>query len=125
MQNDNPFQSPSTDRPDRKNVANASQPTSLAGAALAGIRFAIKWVTIILVPILVLILIGFLGLTVYRAAMLGDLSLIFESERRREVVRFFRISIGTYLVCCLWISIFAATAYSIRYLLTKKEENQP
>lgn len=115
---ENPYQSPPESG--TESVATEVVRTqTFAAAAILGIQVAIKWVAIIIAPILVLTLLYVLGWFVYRGIWQNDWSNFVESEKRWRFVRLIGLSFAAYIIACFWGSLFGGGAYSIRHALTR------
>ena len=73
---------------------------------------AIKWVNLIIAPILVLAFVGMLGLLIYRCLSYD----YFDYDGVLSIGLLFVGLCGAYIACCLWGSLFAMLIYGGRHL---------
>ena len=76
---------------------------------------AIKWVNLIIAPILVLAFVGMLGLLIYRCLSYD----YFDYDGVLSIGLLFVGLCGAYIACCLWGSLFAMLIYGGRHLASR------
>ena len=112
---ENPYQPPlETDSESDNTTDTAMQ--SFRASAMLGMRVAVKWVTIIIAPILVLAFLFTLGFMVYSGFKDNDWSGFFESEKRWHLIQLCIALVGAYIVCCFWASLFGIVVYMTRHM---------
>ena len=85
---------------------------------MCGIRVAIKWVTRIFAPIVVLGFVAIISLIMYRGLYHDDWALIFDPKQRWLTAQMFGILPFVYLVPCFWASLFSSLIYCARHAAT-------
>ena len=116
---ENPYVPPSQSVAEPDQMA-AGLPQTLSAALMNGSMVALKWVTIIISPILVMTFIGMLGFFVYRGINDGNWTDITDPEKRWRLLQLAGLLVGAYAVSCFWACLFAAIAFGIRYMFTRR-----
>ncbi|MEM9412617.1 MAG: hypothetical protein AAGA30_16005 [Planctomycetota bacterium] len=108
----NPFQSPRQTDVDER---SQSWP-NLGSACLAGIKFAFRWVSIVIAPLLVIIFVVCIGAFAYRA-IVQDIWPDFNSPQLYYSIGALLLSLlAAYVVACFWVCLAAALIYGAKHL---------
>ena len=110
---ENPYESPSTSQ---TNSAPALKFDSVSLAAIAGLRNAIRWVTIIVAPILVLVFVGMQIFFIYRGVTVGIWPEYTAPQFWYSMIVLALLLLASYLVVCFWAGLFSALLFSIRHV---------
>ena len=118
-QMENPYKPPlqSGVEPD---LTSAALPQTFSAALSTGTKVALKWVTIIIAPILALTFLGMVAIVAYRGVNDGNWTDITDSEKRWQLLQLVGLLFAAYAVSCFWACLFSAIAYAICYLFTRR-----
>ncbi|GAB5404408.1 MAG: hypothetical protein Aurels2KO_26390 [Aureliella sp.] len=114
---ENPYQAPATVvglEPEHP------QYESFVVAAVAGAKTAVRWVTIIVAPILILLFAGMQCVFVYRGMTTGIWPEYATPQFWYSMVVFALMLIAAYLVACFWVGLFSTVLFAIRHLFQRK-----
>ena len=119
-QMENPYQSP---LPSSNTESGVPEHASFSHALISGVRTAIRWVTIIVAPILVLVFVGMQIALVYRGLTVGIWPEYSTPQFWFSMIVFALLLLGSYLVACFWGGLFAAVVYSLQHLFSRRHNS--
>ena len=96
------------------------QHETFSEAAMCGIRVAIKWVTRIFAPLVLLGFVAIVALILYHGINEGDWSLILDPDDRWLLAQMLAMLPLVYMVPCFWASLFACMIYCVRHAVSSR-----
>ena len=125
---ENPYQTPSKRSAEHVPKSSSQKQNiryaNLRSAVIDGVKIAIKWVTIIVAPILLLVFLGILGVLVYRGLQFGIWPQYDHSQFWYSIVLLVCGLIAGYLVACFWVCLFGAIVFGIRHIVLGRTSNE-
>ena len=120
---ENPYQPPETLVSSEPRQLPESQYASLGAAAFAGAKMAIRWVTVIVVPISVLLYVLLWLVLIYRALVEGVWP-EYDAPQFWFSMAFVAMAlIVLYLFICFLVGLYTTLFYSVRYLYQQKPQS--
>ena len=92
---------------------------NLWSACCAGIKFAFRWVSFTVAPLLVIIFVACMGSIVFRAFVMDIWPDWKAPQFYMSIVVFVLLLFAAYLAACFWVCLVAAVAYGARYLQSR------
>lgn len=115
----NPFQSPA-----QTEVEERSQGwPNLRSACSAGIKFAFRWVSLIVAPLLVAVFVICIGAFAYRAIVQGVWPDFSAPQLYFSIGALALSLMAAYLVACFWVCLAAAAIYGARHLANHRKND--
>ena len=117
----NPYETPASAGSDRP--PPIPPPATLVGAAVLGARLSFKWVTYIMGPVCLLLLLAVIAFITYLILFVHGIALFSSAESRNELLKLIISPFVAYLLTCMWcippIAMASALVHGVRRLLTR------
>ena len=116
---ENPYESPNKSGA-LPTLTDKAVPRTLYASALLGGRFGLKWTTIIIGTILLIVFLASIALVPYRGFYDNDWSDITDPNRRRLMAELVGGLFMVYAFCCFAAFVIGGIIYSIDHLANSK-----
>ena len=122
----NPYESPCDTR-EKRRLSLGPQPDSFFDSVRQGVRLGVKWVTYILGPVAILMLLFGIGMSAFRICFGEGTRMFTDPDLRWEMLEMLASPFGFYLLCRMWGIVggllVCPVVYTIRRLGTSAKDS--